>query len=125
MLMCWNEQAQERPSFLDLRSKFEAMLLEDKKEEYIHLHNIDQSNLYYQQFPGPAIEGVIRSSIDSSMLSPTTDHKGTMREYYLSKSATELHHSQFRMSAISGVHYQEYATHIVVHVASTIISFQF
>ena len=46
MLMCWNEQAQERPSFSDLRIKFNAMLLEDKNDEYIDLHNIDQSKLY-------------------------------------------------------------------------------
>ena len=55
MLMCWNEQAQERPSFSDLRSKFEAMLLEDKNDEYIDFHRIDQSKLYYQQF-SPAME---------------------------------------------------------------------
>jgi hypothetical protein len=95
MLMCWNEQAQERPSFLDLRSKFEAMLLEDKKDEYISLRDIDQSKLYYQQLFSD--EGVsTKSCIDSSMLSPITSHKGTMKGY-LSRSATELDHSQFRM----------------------------
>ena len=40
------------------------------------------------------------SCIDSGMLSPITesDHKGTMKKY-LSRSATELDHSQFRTSA--------------------------
>ena len=57
MLMCWNEQAQERPSFSDLRSKFDAMLLEEQKDEYIdfEVHNVDQSKLSYQKF-SPAIE---------------------------------------------------------------------
>ena len=88
---------QERPSFSDLRSKFDAMLLKDKKDEYIELHNIDQSKLCYQQF-SPATEGVsTMSCIDSSMLSSITDHKGTVKKY-LSRSATELDHSQFRMS---------------------------
>ena len=94
MLMCWNEQVQERPSFSDLRSKFDAMLLADKKDEYIDLHNIDQSKLYYIQF-SPKIKGA-SVCVDSSM-SSIMDHKGTVKEY-LSKSATELDHSQFRMS---------------------------
>lgn len=28
MLMCWNVQPENRPSFIDLKMKFEAMLLE-------------------------------------------------------------------------------------------------
>jgi hypothetical protein len=98
--MCWNKQAQERPSFSDLRSKFDAMLLEDKKDEYISLHDIDQSKLYYQKLFSD--EGVnTRSCIesDSSMSSPITGHKVTMKEY-LSRSATELDHSQFRTWSI-------------------------
>ncbi len=91
MLMCWNEQAHKRPSFLDLRSKFDAMLLEDKRDEYI---NLDQSKLYYQQLFSEGVS--TRSCIDSSVSSPSKGHKVTMKEY-LSRSATELDHSQFRM----------------------------
>lgn len=47
MLMCWNEQPLRRPTFTELRSKFDAMLLADKNEDYIDLR-IDQSKLYYQ-----------------------------------------------------------------------------
>lgn len=52
MLKCWNEQPQKRPSFTELRSKFDVMLVANKKNEYIDLR-IDQNKLYYQQFsPG-------------------------------------------------------------------------
>ena len=47
MLMCWNDQPQKRPTFAELRFRFD-MLLAHKGNEYIDLH-IDQSRLYYQQ----------------------------------------------------------------------------
>lgn len=55
MLLCWNEQSQKRPPFTELRLKFDAMLLADKKNDYIDLR-VDQSKLYYQQLsPGKKI----------------------------------------------------------------------
>lgn len=53
MLRCWDDQPHNRPTFKDLRSKFDAMLLADKKDEYIDLR-IDQSKSYYQNLPHPA-----------------------------------------------------------------------
>ena len=47
MLICWNEQPKRRPTFKELRSKFDAMLLAEKKETYITLC-INESKLYYQ-----------------------------------------------------------------------------
>lgn len=47
MLMCWNEQPFKRPTFTELRSRFDSMLLADKNGDYIDLR-IDQSKLYYQ-----------------------------------------------------------------------------
>lgn len=52
MLKCWDEQPHNRPTFKDLRSKFDAMLLADKKDEYIDLR-IDQSKSYYQNLHPP------------------------------------------------------------------------
>ena len=52
MLKCWDEQPHKRPTFKDLRSKFDAMLLADKKDEYIDLR-IDQSKSYYQNLHPP------------------------------------------------------------------------
>ena len=46
MLKCWDEQPHNRPTFKELRSKFDAMLLADKKDEYIDLR-IDQTKSYY------------------------------------------------------------------------------
>ena len=37
MLACWNEQSKERPTFKELRAKFDAMLLAEKKDMYIAL----------------------------------------------------------------------------------------
>ena len=46
MLMCWNEDPRTRPSFAELRAKFDAMLLADRNDEYIDLR-IDNEKLYY------------------------------------------------------------------------------
>ena len=47
MLVCWNEQPKERSTFKELRAKFDAMLLTEKKDTYIALC-IDESKSYYQ-----------------------------------------------------------------------------
>lgn len=47
MLMCWDEEPQKRPKFTELRSKFDAMLLAERKDAYIDLHNIDNDKPYY------------------------------------------------------------------------------
>lgn len=47
MLMCWNEEPQRRPTFTELRAKFDAMLLAEKKDPYIDLR-IDNDKPYYR-----------------------------------------------------------------------------
>ena len=65
MLKCWDEQPHNRSTFKELRSKFDAMLLADKKDEYIDLR-IDQSKLYYQYLtPHAANNEKARSSSTS------------------------------------------------------------
>ena len=56
MLMCWNEQPLKRPTFTELRSRFDSMLLADKNGDYIDLR-IDQSKLYYQLVTSTSMEG--------------------------------------------------------------------
>ena len=51
MLMCWKDQPKERPTFKELRAKFDAMLLAEKKNTYITLSGIDESKSYYQSLP--------------------------------------------------------------------------
>ena len=46
MLLCWNEDPRSRPSFAELRAKFDAMLLADRSDEYIDLR-IDNEKPYY------------------------------------------------------------------------------
>ena len=71
MLMCWNEEPWKRPTFTELRSRFDAMLLADGKEEYIDLR-IDHSKLYYQQII-PATK-----KKDADGLSADTDHRTSL-----------------------------------------------
>ena len=47
MLMCWNGEPQSRPKFTELRAKFDAMLLAEKKDVYIDLR-IDCDKPYYR-----------------------------------------------------------------------------
>lgn len=47
MLMCWNEEPHKRPKFTELRSRFDAMLLAERKDAYIDLR-IDSDKLYYR-----------------------------------------------------------------------------
>ena len=55
MLMCWNEQPLKRPTFTELRSRFDSMLLADKHGDYIDLR-IDQNKLYYQLVSSTSME---------------------------------------------------------------------
>lgn len=45
--MCWNEEPHKRPNFTELRSKFDTMLLAERKDTYIDLH-IDSDKPYYR-----------------------------------------------------------------------------
>ena len=47
MLMCWNEEPHKRPKFTELRSRFDAMLLAERKDAYIDLR-IDSDKPYYR-----------------------------------------------------------------------------
>ena len=68
MLKCWDEQPHNRPTFKQLRSKFDAMLLADKKEAYIDLR-IDQSKSYYQNLtPVTNSDDVARTGGSSTSL---------------------------------------------------------
>ena len=65
MLMCWNELPQKRPTFTELRAKFDVMLLADKKEHYIDLR-IDQNKMYYQLVTTTSTEDIANGSAQSS-----------------------------------------------------------
>ena len=47
MLMCWNEEPHKRPKFTELRARFDAMLLAERKDAYIDLR-IDNDKPYYR-----------------------------------------------------------------------------
>ena len=80
MLKCWDELPQKRPTFAELRAKFDAMLLADRNEEYIDLR-IDQSKLYYQLLTTKG-----DSCSQSSAVSLHHHHSHTDGEYSPSKS---------------------------------------
>lgn len=50
MLECWNEEARKRPSFSELRAKFDALLLNEGNDAYIVLQ-IDTEKPYYKMEP--------------------------------------------------------------------------
>ena len=52
MLICWNEHPKERPTFKELRAKFDTMLLAEKNDTYIALC-IDENKSYYQENQTP------------------------------------------------------------------------
>lgn len=63
MLSCWNEQPLKRPTFTELRARFDSMLLADRNEEYIDLR-IDHSKLYYQLMTTSVTENGFHSPSD-------------------------------------------------------------
>lgn len=50
MLECWNEEPRKRPSFSQLRAKFDALLLNEGNDAYIVLQ-IDTEKPYYKMEP--------------------------------------------------------------------------
>ena len=56
MLICWREQPKERPTFKDLRAKFDAMLMAEKNDMYIALCiESDESQSSYCQPNLPSV----------------------------------------------------------------------
>ena len=48
MLMCWNEEPRKRPTFSELRARFDAMLSAERSDEYIDLQHISSDKPYYR-----------------------------------------------------------------------------
>ena len=77
MLICWNEQPKERPTFKELRAKFDSMLLAEKNDTYIALC-IDENKSYYQESQTPTAtkdEDSDRKSACSQKDGSIPDHK--------------------------------------------------
>ena len=73
MLMCWNEHPLQRPTFTELRSRFDSMLLADKNGDYIDLR-IDQNKLYYQLVgASSSMAGAPASSDDLKLKKQSSD----------------------------------------------------
>ena len=94
MIKCWDEQPQNRPSFTELRSKFDGMLTADNQDNsYIDFHRIDPTNLCY--LPPQMLE---TGEAHTSMLSLKSGHhddgitrSATSLKEMLSKSETNIH----------------------------------
>ena len=71
MLMCWNEEPQKRPKFTDLRARFDAMLLAERKDAYIDLH-IDTDKPYYRL---DTMATVAATTNGLHLLSPNPDRR--------------------------------------------------
>ena len=67
MLACWNGEPQNRPTFTDLRSKFDAMLVAERKDAYIDLR-IDNDKPYYQ------LDTMAMLAVNGAHVSPNLSH---------------------------------------------------
>ena len=61
MLMCWVEDPWKRPTFSDLRAKFDAMLLAERNNEYIDLR-INNDKPYYRLDTTATLQATANSS---------------------------------------------------------------
>ena len=94
MLICWNEQPKERPTFKELRAKFDTMLLAEKNDTYIALC-IDESKSYYQESQTP----IATKDEDSDRKSACIHKDGSIPDKRF--SARKLADSRSRQSSIS------------------------
>ena len=85
MLMCWNEQPLKRPTFTELRARFDSMLLADKKGDYIDLR-IDQSKLYYQLVASTKVEGESHLDLKKQSSDSTLKSHGSQNEMECTRS---------------------------------------
>ena len=88
MLICWNEQPKKRPTFKELRAKFDSMLLAEKNDTYIALC-IDENKSYYQENQTPAAtkdEDSDRKSACSHKDGPIPDKRSSARKLANSRS---------------------------------------
>ena len=68
MLACWNGEPQNRPTFTDLRSKFDAMLVAERKDAYIDLR-IDGDKPYYR------LDTKATLAVNGAHVSPNLSHR--------------------------------------------------
>ncbi len=83
MLMCWNEEPHKRPKFTELRSRFDSMLLAERKDAYIDLR-IDSDKPYYRLDTMATI-----SATNGLHLSPNPSRRSFIISPSLAAPATE------------------------------------
>lgn len=86
MLNCWNEDPRKRPTFPELRTQFDAMLLAERNDEYIDLR-INNDKPYYYMFD-TSTTLVAANSLNPSP-TPATDHHSIL----LSQFSASREHS--------------------------------
>ena len=89
MRMCWVEDPWKRPTFLDLRSKFDAMLLAERNNEYIDLR-INNDEPYYRLDTAATLQATANSS-SMPQQEEASSHAGVTRQgsFLLSQFATK------------------------------------
>ena len=89
MRMCWVEDPWKRPTFSDLRSKFDAMLLAERNNEYIDLR-INNDKPYYRLDTAATLQATANSS-SMPQQQQASSHAGVTRQgsFLLSQFATK------------------------------------
>ena len=86
MIMCWVEDPWKRPTFSDLRAKFDAMLLAERNNEYIDLR-INSDKPYYRLDTAATLQ----TTAASSSVPQPSSHANVNRQgsFLLSQFATK------------------------------------
>ena len=79
MRMCWVEDPWKRPTFSDLRSKFDAMLLAERNNEYIDLR-INNDKPYYRLDTAATLQATANSSGMPQQQQQASSHAGVTRQ---------------------------------------------
>ena len=114
MLKCWNEDFHKRPTFADLRAKFDALLLADRSDEYIDLR-IDNEKPYYmletsvtlaesgnlRSSPVPGNNSILLSEFANKELSPKPLPTPDFSPSHKSQQSSLSVHDQFSQTSKS------------------------
>ena len=85
MIMCWIEDPWKRPTFSDLRAKFDAMLLAERNNEYIDLR-INNDKPYYRLDAAATLQATAKSSVQQAPSKASVNRQGS---FLLSQFATK------------------------------------
>ena len=127
MLECWNEDPQDRPTFPDLRTKFGALLIAGKEDQYIALE-VDEMKPYYTVKEEEEDEGRDRRSSSEESIDKIKGKKEEHKELktkpsnpYVDQPARRALHSQSSQPSLQSQPSQPRGPAVPVRPANTLV----